>query len=68
MITGEDEPDHVLQVLQGTGAVCTVRDFCGEVVVQELETDLPTILKVRNQLDQRILELDMAWAKVDRMV
>ena len=52
MITGEDEPDHVLQ---GTGAVCTVRDFCGEVVGAGIEIDLSTILKVRNKLDQLIL-------------
>ena len=55
MITGEDVPDHVLQVLQGTGAVCTVRDFCGEVVGAGIEIDLSTILKVRNKLDQLIL-------------
>ena len=55
LITGEDVPDHVLQVLQGTGAVCTVRDFCGEVVGAGIETDLSTILKVRNKLDQLIL-------------
>ena len=48
---------------------CAQYDISVEkLLVQELETDLPTILKMRNQLGQLILELDMAWAKMDRMV
>ena len=66
----------MLQVLQETGAVCTgvgqnlvqYEISVEQLVVQELETvlktDLPTILKERKQLDQLILELDTAKARL----
>ena len=71
-----DVQHQVVQVLLEAGGVCTAmgQDLVQyevsmeQLVVQELETilktDLPTILKERKQLDQLVLELDTAKARL----
>eukprot|EP00092_Neocalanus_flemingeri_P030479 GFUD01033086.1.p1 GENE.GFUD01033086.1~~GFUD01033086.1.p1 ORF type:complete len:647 (-),score=306.09 GFUD01033086.1:446-2386(-) len=76
LLTKQSSSSCLGQVLQETGGVCTAvgqnlvqyEISVEQLVVQELETvlktDLPTILKERRQLDQLILELDTAKARL----